>query len=427
MKAGKFDVWFIAWIRRNILRILLAAAVAASLAIRIFNLGYISRDFTDFLLPWFNEIKAQGGLVSLGQTIGNYNVLYMFLLSLLSYLPIDPLYSIKALSIVFDYVGALAAALLVRKLLSMKRDPRAETWGALAFIAVLFLPTVLLNASLWAQCDFMYASLLLLCLYELLEERYTRAFLFVSLAFCLKIQAVFLLPLLVIYYFTERKFSAANFLMIPAAFLLTSLPALLLGRPFLSLFKPESQIGIGMQTGAAGYENMTSIFYPNLYYLLGNNADWLFPGILATLLALGLLLGVILQYNLRVRGENILSLALLIVLLCVFLMPCMHERYAFFADVLSVVCFCVNRRHIHLPIGINLVSLLSYCPILFGATILPYPVLALCHLTLLVLVARNTFLDLRADTQRARLEERIRLPFPRLEQEKVVALSSGRR
>ena len=93
MKAGKFDVWFIAWIRRNILRILLAAAVAASLAIRIFNLGYISRDFTDFLLPWFNEIKAQGGLVSLGQTIGNYNVLYMFLLSLLSYLPIDPLYS----------------------------------------------------------------------------------------------------------------------------------------------------------------------------------------------------------------------------------------------------------------------------------------------------------------------------------------------
>lgn len=37
---------------------------------------FISADMRDFLIPWYDSIKAQGGLRSLKEQVGDYNLLY---------------------------------------------------------------------------------------------------------------------------------------------------------------------------------------------------------------------------------------------------------------------------------------------------------------------------------------------------------------
>lgn len=400
----KVDKKFIAFVNRYMLEIAVAVAVAVSLVIRFNSLSYVSGDFVQFLQPWFLEIKEHGGLLALGRSIGNYNISYMVLFSLLTYLPLEPIVSIKLLSIVFDYIGAAVAAMLVGKLL--KNKPNARAWSYVTFILILFLPTVILNASAWAQCDFIYTTFLLLCLYYLIDRNYIPAFVFFGVAFCFKLQAVFLLPLLVLLYFREKRFSILHFLIIPGVFLVSTLPAVLMGRSFWEI--------LSIYLGQTNYDKEINVDYPSVYYLMTENYDFFkIPGILFTMVVLALLLFVVLHYRLNIRGENLISTGMLIVLVCVVFLPCMHERYAFVADVLSVIYFVVKRKKVYIPLAINVISLLSYDTFIFGTSIVSFEILALANLALLVLVAKDVFYDLRAASIHQKMRFRGKLPMQR--------------
>ena len=144
-----------------------------SMLLRWVLLPYGSNDFLDFLRPWYEEIRASGGMTALKNEIGDYNYLYRFLLAVFSYIP-NPMIAVKLLSLLFDYIGAAGGAFLVWTLLadspSVPLSSRRFYAGATA-IALLFCPTVLLNAAVWAQCDFMYVSCLLFCLAFFWRER----------------------------------------------------------------------------------------------------------------------------------------------------------------------------------------------------------------------------------------------------------------
>ena len=86
-----------------------------------------------------------------------------------------------------------------------------------------------------------------------------------------------------------------------------------------------------------------------------------------------------------------------------FLLPGMHERYFFLADVLTVVAaFYLPRRLWFLPLMIQTASLMSYVSFLFG-TRPPggYPVLAVVVLAAGVLAAYHLLRDLRPPPQPA--------------------------
>ena len=77
---------------------------------------------------------------------------------------IEPLFLIKFVSIIFDYVCAIYSLKIVYKLTN-----KNILLSLIAYASVLFLPTVMLNGAMWGQCDSIYTSFILISLYYLLD------------------------------------------------------------------------------------------------------------------------------------------------------------------------------------------------------------------------------------------------------------------
>ncbi len=143
MNALKKNFW--EYIDKNYILIFFVIISVFAICIRIQLYDNTYGDYELFLEPWFNELKANGGLLALGKEIGNYNAPYMTLLALLTYLPIEPVVSIKTLSVIFDFVCAIAASLIA--ITVFKDSKHKEKISLLVYSAVLFLPTVILNSA----------------------------------------------------------------------------------------------------------------------------------------------------------------------------------------------------------------------------------------------------------------------------------------
>ena len=55
------------------------------------------------LVPWFDEIKDMGGICALSEQVGNYNLLYQTIISLMTYIPMDDMYLYKIFSCINIY------------------------------------------------------------------------------------------------------------------------------------------------------------------------------------------------------------------------------------------------------------------------------------------------------------------------------------
>ena len=82
------------------------------LAVRISGLGHLSGDMIDCYLPWYDSVPAGQGISVLQNYDGDYGLPYATVLWLLHYLPGEALIKIKLVSVVFEYLTALAAGLL---------------------------------------------------------------------------------------------------------------------------------------------------------------------------------------------------------------------------------------------------------------------------------------------------------------------------
>ena len=114
------------------------------------------------------------------------------------------------------------------------------------FFTVLFLPTVVLNGSLWGQCDSIYVAFALLGLWLGLTGRPILSVLCFTLSFGFKLQAVFLMPIMAVLWF-RGNYKLWHFALFPAFYVLVVLPAVLLGKPFLDTITLYAS-----QTGSIG-------------------------------------------------------------------------------------------------------------------------------------------------------------------------------
>jgi Gpi18-like mannosyltransferase len=186
-----------------------------------------------------------------------------------------------------------------------------------------------------------------------------------------------------------------SFLLIPLVYLITIVPAWLIGRPLPDL------LTIYFKT-SEGYKALT-LQAPNFYQWFP--ADQALRGML-TLVAVmfaaaAVFLLVLVTYKIRIPivGGSLVELALVSVLLLPYFLPRMHERYFFAADVLSIVFAFYYPRFFFVPIGIGLISLFSYAPFLFQLTIIPLPLLALAELAMLVAVIAHFVWSLQQQQQ----------------------------
>ena len=299
---------------------------ALAFALRGMAFDYETLDYQNFLHPWCEFFRANGGFKALATPVGNYNIPYLYFLALFSYLPIRDLYLIKLLSVFFDVLLAWSGA----RLLGRVTGSRARRLAC--YFTVLYLPTVFLNGALWGQCDGVYVALALLAIDLALEDKPVLSMLCITLSFGFKLQAVFVMPIYAVF-LIQGKISWKHLLVFPAAYVLLVLPAVLLGRPFLDTvtlyFNQTGSIGSGLNY------NSPSVYA--IFWRIRETEPAATVGIVCAFLYVVNVIAVAWVNRARLTDRAVLAMALLLAVGIPFMLPHMHDRYFYAADILSVV------------------------------------------------------------------------------------------
>ena len=310
--------------------VLCAVLMALALALRASVFDMETGDYRDFLARWVSYYRENGGFRAFRELppYCNYHVPYLYFLALFSYSSIRDLYLIKLLSVLFDVLLAWAAAKLTG------RATRSKGLRLGCFFAVLFWPTVFLNSAVWGQCDSIYAAFALLGLWLALEDRPIPSLILMALSFGFKLQAVFVLPIIAALLFCG-KYKWQHLLVFPAAYLLLLLPAFLLGRPIgdtiLFYLRQTDSIGTGLNY------NSPSIFA--IFWQIPAEQQESIAKLAVCAAGLYLLNLLALSWLKRkqLSDRAVICMALLMSIGIPFLLPHMHDRYFYCADLLSLV------------------------------------------------------------------------------------------
>ena len=326
--------------------------------LRALLLDYQSADYQMFLSQWAAAFRDGGGFAAVKLPIGNYNAPYLYFLAAISYLPIPDLYLIKLFSILFDVVLAWGGFRLVRHF-----APERPNRPLLCFCLLLLLPTVILNGAFWGQCDALYGALTLHALACALEGRNRSSLLLLGIAFSFKLQTVFVLPLWGGLWLL-RRVRFRELLWFPAAYAATCVPALLLGKPLGDILG----VYFGQAAEYSGYLNLNA---PNMYALIPHGAEVNTAlaarlGILAAFALAAAVLAALLVFRRQADDRALLAAAVVLAIGVPFLLPHMHERYFFLADVLALAWTCAFPRSAPCALLVELASLGAYVVVLRG-------------------------------------------------------------
>lgn len=378
-KISKLEKKLLSWIEKNIDILMVISIILIALVVRYFLLSYESKDYLNFLQPWFYEMKDAGGLSGLANYPGDYNVPYMVIMALLTYLKVNPLISIKLVSIFFDFL----LAFIIGKFVYDIRDDKNKSLSAiLAFGITLFLPTVLLNGAFWGQCDVIYTTFLVLAFYFLYKENMLLSFISLGISFAFKLQFIFVLPVYIILYFRKKSFSILYFLIIPLVDIILCLPAIIAGKPLL-----ECLLVYFNQLSSYSKLNLN---FPNLYSLITGDVYYLSKlGIFFLIVIFAFLLFYIIKKKIIFNTENTLLLTILSILLCTFFLPHMHERYLFAADIFSLLYSLIYNRNYLVTILISFISVVSYAMFLFSSHLIPTYLIAFIFLFLILYLIKD--------------------------------------
>lgn len=378
------------FIDRNKIYIFFIIVTVISLLFRSSLLSNSFGDYDSYLKPWFEELKANGGLNALKLEIGNYNAPYMTILALLTYLPVSSLISIKFVSIIFDYVCAIVIVKIA--LLLLKDNKEKKMIALIIYSFVVFMPTVFLNSACWAQSDSIYTAFILLSLLYMLKQKYIKTFIFLGIAFSFKMQAIFVLPLYFLIYISERKFSILNLLWSIVAAIVMCLPSIIFGNTLshcLNVYIDQ----------AATYSEYITLNFPNIYSIFwGSGSEHLINtpnglvfkmGIIITIALFVLIAFLVLYKKVKFDGKAIVEFALWSVLICTFFLPSMHERYLFVGDVLGILYLLLNKEKWYIPLGIELVSIYGYLYLLFSSFTIEMKYMGILYFVLFVIYSKD--------------------------------------
>ena len=350
------------WLRWCVLGVVLAVG----LGVRWYFLDRQTMDYQNFLSRWYDTLDQQG-FGAFREQFADYNYPYLDLIWLLTVLHVPSLIGIKALSIIFD----VALASLAYRIVALRTD---RFWlQAFAFGVVFLLPSVIMNSAWWGQADAVYTACVVAGIYFLLRaqrsdthegdtsegdsgrqahvwnrsawnerEWKVRAWnpyvsnsvvacVFFGLAISFKLQAIFVLPV-VLWLLVRRRIPWYALLAIPAVYVLLDIPAVLAGASWstaLSVYLNQTDSYKQLTLGAA-----------NLYQLIPISGDATWVAHLGIGLA-ALVIVVFLAWSLwkkpAVTPASILVVAAASAAIVPFLLPAMHDRYFYAVEILSVI------------------------------------------------------------------------------------------
>lgn len=343
----------------------------AAFVLRAFCMDHVTLDYTNFLSGWVAYFRENGGVAALSGSVGNYNLPYLYFLALISYSGASDLYLIKLVSVFFDVILAFASM----KLVSVFRDNREIK--LLTFLAVLLMPTVILNGAMWGQCDSIYTAFGVLAIYLALSDRPAASMAAMALSFAFKLQAVFIMPVFVILLIMKR-IKVRHFLIFPLTYVIAVLPAVIAGRPFIQTltlyFDQAGTVGSGLNYNSPSiYSFVRSTGYEEVLGSLGIMAAFLFVFAVAVLVYYrrgdALIRFISTDAECPEDGRSpkshasnrlILTVTALFTVAIPFLLPHMHDRYFFPADIFTLIFAIVLPSYFAVPVLVSFASLLSY-------------------------------------------------------------------
>lgn len=362
-----------------------------AIVIRMILMKYESGDYTMFLKPWFDELQINEGILGLSKDIGNYTPIYMTILAIFTYIPVKSLISIKIFSIIFDFIGGIYIMKIVKELL--KNNKNKDMISLIMYAIYLFLPTVILNSSYWAQSDSIYTCFVIISLYYLIKNNFIKGIIFWSIAFSFKFQAIFIFPLYVLMYFSDRKLKFKYFLLIPFIIFIFSIPKVVATRDLLVGFKLYfNQAGTYKQYITLNLPNFYGIFLQgesNLIYTRFDDMGMI--GIIITMVILITMAFLVRKNKIKFDSKTIIDFGLWSILITTFFLPQMHERYLFMGDVIGILYFIINKNKYYVPIIIELISLNGYMYLLFSGFAVNFSLLSVVFLILIIMYSVDMF------------------------------------
>lgn len=342
IKVGKASISFLDLV-------FLLGITVAGCVMRIVLRTYVSDDWTIFWDPWIRAFQEHGwaDAISGRELWYDYAPPFMYVLYGISRIPLNPMTAYKLVCGCMDFVAAFMMGKIVWELTKSK----TKAFGAYGIVVIA--PTVIANSAMWAQCDIIYMTFILISIYYLLKEKPNKAMIFYGIAFAFKLQSLFIFPFLLILW-VNKKLKIQHFLWIFAMYFVGIFPAWLAGRPFSEL------LAIYVEQGMQDMWSL-SIKWPNIYQIIGNEflikeysaaGTWLILGILMCVLAY------MVQRRYRITQTFMIQLALFFAVLTPYFLPHMHERYGFLADFLAIIYAMIQVRRFYIPL---LHILMSFC------------------------------------------------------------------
>ena len=209
-----------------------------------------------------------------------------------------------------------------------------------AFAAALLLPSAVLNGGMFAQCDSLYAGCALWGLAYAMGGKPGRSAACFALSLAFKLQAVFLLPVVALLW-AGRKLRLKDAAIFLAVLLAVMTPAILGGKSparIIGIYTSQTGIYHGLNYNAAGFYGLMETAGLDVY-AYGNFSMALALGACAAMLACAM------RGAREMDADRTVRFCFLMVTAVVFLLPRMHERYFYLADMLAVALCCRDRRY----------------------------------------------------------------------------------
>jgi Gpi18-like mannosyltransferase len=348
-------------------------------------------DMAEFLIPWYRHIVETGRLAAFAEPFSNYSPPYLYLLSAATLFDglAEPQTIIRGLSLLITAALGISLRAL---LLAAGAERRVAD---LSTFAPFLLPSAIVNAAMLGQCDALWTAPCLMAVAAVLRRKPGRMLAWCGVAFAIKAQSAFIAPFALGALLGMRA-PVRVWLIAPAAYLGCMVPALMLGWPvehILSVYLRQSQHFAGQASVSAANP-----------WLMLTYAGVDRPALVLPLASgLALLAGIgVAAITRTAKPPQILRLALLSALAMPFLLPQMHERFFFLADMLALALALTERtsRSLAIALAVQHGSLLSLLAYITGETALRLeaglgtPALAiaafLCFAAALALLIRDT-------------------------------------
>ena len=340
------------WLAPERLSVMVLPITGLAAAVALLPLGASNYDMMKFFVPWMNTVQDRG-LASLSGDFAGYPPPFIYLMYVASGL-VPWVGAVVALKLInLPFIAILSRAIYHIVLIASQSRRRAATAAALLWIA----PTPLVNAFAWGQFDCVYAAFLaLFVLFAIKRAPIAAASMFgVSLAF--KPQAIFLLPLL-LYLILAKHVRVRHLVFVPMMYLLMMVPAAIAGCRWLDLLN-------SVYIAPLEAFSVLAVNAPNPWKIVGalqlvDYRTGLLIGIAVAGLA-GLVISVG-ALRLEPNARTVVLVAALSGALMPYLLPKMHDRYFFVADIMTfTLAFVIPRLWVTAPL-FQVGSLLSYLP-----------------------------------------------------------------